>query len=130
MAAATACEKLTPAVVRTLEQHLGKMQQAIPRRDLTTFLRHDLAFHECIWKMPQQHTLDRLFRLVLPSLYAFFYERFSRSLAENPSLVEQALQRQLEVYRKFLEVLKTRDRVKIRKTFGRVLAVNWQTVQI
>ena len=127
-AAALAGQNLTPEDIRTLERHLGKMRTAIPRRDLTMFFAQDLVFHGYIWKMPRQDTLKRLFRLVLPPLYAFFFERFGRSILENPLQVEVALNRQVQVYDKLLEVLKTRDPIKIRKAFGKVLAMNWRTV--
>ena len=128
LAAAIACERLTPTHTRNLEGLLGKMRQAIPRRDSATFLRYELAFHEYIWRMPRIRALDRVFGLVVPALFEFFAVRGSQKVSRNPSQAEKALRGLHEVNCKLLEVLKAGNPRVAGTAFLRVLRRNWQTI--
>jgi DNA-binding GntR family transcriptional regulator len=91
--AAAACQRLTPAHARQIELHLHKMMRAMLGRDLGTSLKHDLAFHECIWKVPKMPTLDRMCGLVLPPLFVFLRAWYSQEFEERPSRAGEILGR-------------------------------------
>jgi DNA-binding GntR family transcriptional regulator len=126
--AAAACQRLTPAQARQIELHLHKMKRAMLRRDFSTFLKHDLAFHECIWKVPQMPTLDRMCGLVLPPLFVFLRAWYSREFGQNPARAGETLRKVHEDHMKLLAVLKAGDPKEARDTFARVIRNYWQSV--
>ena len=128
LTAAFACARLTPAHAGILERHLEKIQRAIRRRDWTSCLRHDLNFHQCIWKVPHVRTLDRMFRAVFPPLFVFFLATYTQRFSENPLLAEMTFRKEFEEHRKLLAVLKTRNPNEAKKTFAKVTRRYWQLI--
>ena len=127
-AAAKACGRLTPTHTRELQLHLDKMKQAIPKGDFSTFLRHELNFHQRIWKIPQLRTLNRMFKLVMPPLFVFLRGRFSQMFSGNASHGEEMLRKQHEYDRKLLVILKTRNPREVRVAFARAIGDYWQAI--
>jgi DNA-binding GntR family transcriptional regulator len=128
LAASLACGRLTSTHIRQLELHLDEMKKARGRRDFTTLLRNDLAFHELIWEAPQVSTLKRILNLVLPPLFAFFFMRHSDAFSNNPSLAEETFRKEHEDHCRLLAALKEGNPDQAKITFREVIQHFLQTI--
>jgi DNA-binding GntR family transcriptional regulator len=128
LAASLACGKLTSEHIQQLEFHLDEMKQARQRRDFTTLLKNDLAFHQLIWEAPQVDSLKRILNLVLSPLFAFFFMRHSPAFWDDPSLAEETFRKEHEDHCRLLAVLKEGNPDVAKRTFREVVQQFWQTI--
>jgi len=128
LAAALACGKLTAAQIRQLQLHLDRMEKARLRRDFTSLLKNDLAFHQLIWEAPQTGALKRILNLVLPPLFAFFYMRHSHAFSDDPALAEETFRKEYEDHQRLFEALQAGDPEEAKRIFREVIQHFLQTI--
>lgn len=120
LAASLACGRLSSKQIQQLEFYVDEMKKARQRKDFTTLLKNDLAFHQLIWEAPQVNTLKRILSLVLPPLFAFFYMRHSHAFSDDPSLAEETFRKEHEDHCRLLTALKEGKPDQAKKTFREV----------
>lgn len=128
LAASLACGRLTGAQIRQLELRLERMEKARLRRDYTSLLANDLAFHQLIWEAPQVDTLKRILNLVLPPLFAFFFTRHSHAFSDNPDLAEETFRKEYDDHRRLFLALLEGKPEEAKRTFRDVTRNFLQTI--
>jgi DNA-binding GntR family transcriptional regulator len=128
LAASLACGKLTPKHLQELEFCLEEMRKARQRRDFTTLIKNDLAFHQLIWEAPQVDSLKRILNLVLSPLFAFYWIRHSPAFGNDPSLAEETFKKEHEDHCRLLAALKEGNPDEAKRTFREVIQQFWQTI--
>jgi DNA-binding GntR family transcriptional regulator len=77
MAAALACQRMTPDHSSELLNLLSKMETATEQKDFVELMKSDFRFHQLIWKLSDNATLERALDLVCAPLFAFYVVRSS-----------------------------------------------------
>jgi DNA-binding GntR family transcriptional regulator len=83
LAAALAYRKMIPEHAVKLGKFLEKMRSARQRQDLAEMLKADLGFHQLIWKLSDNSTLERVLTLVCAPLFAFYLIRLSSRVSSS-----------------------------------------------
>jgi len=121
MAAAMACEKLTPKHLEHLEFLLDEMKKARQRRDFTTLVKNDIAFHQLIWELPEVGSLNRLLNLVLSPLFAFSLSTLLQISSNNLALMEERYEREHEEHCTLLAALRDRKPDEVKSVFRTIM---------
>jgi len=127
LAASMACGKLAAKDIRQLELFLDEMKKARQRRDFTTLLKYDLAFHQLIWEVPQVSSLKRILNVVLSPLFAFYLIRLTHSCLGDLSIVEETFRKEYTDHCRLLAALKEGNPDKAERTFREVIQNFLQT---
>jgi DNA-binding GntR family transcriptional regulator len=77
LAASLAHSSLTPEHVSRLTGFLDRMEGARRQHDIIDLLKNDLVFHQYIWKLSDNTSLERALNLVCAPLFAFYLLRLS-----------------------------------------------------
>jgi DNA-binding GntR family transcriptional regulator len=77
MAAALACRRFSREHAAQLSRFLDSMQTAVEGRDFTGLMKSDLAFHQLVWKLSDNHSLEKALNLICMPLFAFYEVRLS-----------------------------------------------------
>ena len=77
MAAALACGRFTQEHAAQLGRLLDLMQTAMEARDFTGLMKSDLAFHQLIWRLSDNRSLEKSLNLICMPLFAFYEVKLS-----------------------------------------------------
>src|SRR5712692_113781 len=72
LAAALACERLTPEHLAQLNTQVEKMKNAGEAHDFVELLKADLDFHRLIWKLSGNGPIERALNVVCPPVFACY----------------------------------------------------------
>ena len=118
MAAVLTHKRLQPHHLADLERMVDEMEVERERRNFTELLKKDFAFHQLIWKLSDNPSLEKALSLVCAPLFACYMIRFSPRAPENDlSKAAAEFAEDHGLHRHLLGVLKSDDSELVRTTF-------------
>jgi DNA-binding GntR family transcriptional regulator len=124
LAAVLAHQRLSAEHAAKLARSLERMGSAREHRDLTEMLKSDLAFHQLIWKLSDNSTLERALNLVCAPLFAFYLIRFSGDgFSRDFSRYSSDFRADAKEHYQLLAALKEGGPEHVRKTFREILTI-------
>jgi DNA-binding GntR family transcriptional regulator len=122
MAGALACARFTPEHADQLGLFLNSMQTALGARDIAGMVKSDLAFHQFIWKLSDNRSLEKSLNLICMPLFAFYEVRLSYFKAA-PQEILCDLTQDREEHSDVLKVLGEGNPENVRRVFREKLEV-------
>ena len=124
LAAAQAHQRITPTHSEQLVRFLDRMQSARQMQDVKELLRSDLAFHQLIWKLSNNSTLERALNLICAPLFSFYIIQFSSvESVDDFSKYSNDFKQDNEEHLELLAALNKGGPEEVRRTFRRILEV-------
>lgn len=121
MAAALAGERVTKEHLTRLREILAKMAEAGRAQNFPELMNNDLAFHQLIWKLSNNATLERALNLICAPLFAFYLTTlpYFQSPAGEGSY---DFSKDHDQHCRLLDLLSTGDPELIRTGFRKIIA--------
>jgi len=124
LAASLAHSRLTPEHVSRLTGFLDRMESARRQHDIIDLLKNDLAFHQCIWTLSDNTSLERALNLVCAPLFAFYLLRLSsRGSAYDFTRDAYDFTKDNQEHYALLDALKKGGHEEVRKYFREMVEV-------
>lgn len=124
LAASLAHCRLTSEHVSRLTSFLDRMESARRQHDIIDLLKNDLTFHQCIWKLSDNTSLERALNLVCAPLFAFYLLRLSsRGAAYDFSRDAYDFTKDNQEHYALVEALKKGGPEEVRKYFKEMIEI-------
>jgi DNA-binding GntR family transcriptional regulator len=122
VAAALACAHITTNHSSRLRSLLEQMERTAKERNLLELIKSDQSFHQLIWSLSNNTTLENVLDLVCAPLFAFYLVTFSHFKQAQVQTFEDFVRDQKE-HCNLLAALNTRNPAEAKRVFREVLEI-------
>jgi DNA-binding GntR family transcriptional regulator len=116
------CKRMSDVDYARLANFLGEMEGSSQNRNFRALMKCDHAFHQHIWKLSGNSTLEKALEFTCAPLFAFYLVRFTY-FVDAPAAIMQDFAKDLQDHCKLLTALKSGNPELAEHVFREVISV-------